>query len=449
MRSCHFWIVFRIDALMAGDDSIDMTGKCGLTREHVSRILGGDGLEQAAERLKPDSHELPHVPAGSAKVSAERSRTLWQEIGGNPALREVLLDRVSEDLSLYQGNIENAIGLLRMPIGLAGPLRVNGMAAKGDYPIPLATTEAALVASYHRGCRLLTAAGGCTALVLYESLSRAPGFVFETTADACRFIAWAVERFDAFKEAAESTTSHGRLVDLGCTVEGNHVYLNFEFTTGDASGQNMVTLATQAICEMIMRDSPVRPQCHYIESNLSGDKKASARAFTTARGKKVTAEARLSAGLIAKHLHTTPRAMENYWRMSAIGGVLSGTLGVHGHFANGLAALYLATGQDAACVAESAIGVTRFEVTEDGGLYASVTLPGIMVGTVGGGTGLPSQKACLELMGLHGAGKARALAEVCAGLLLAGELSIIAALAAGHFTRAHRKLARGRGSESS
>jgi hydroxymethylglutaryl-CoA reductase (NADPH) len=136
--------------------------------------------------------------------------------------------------------------------------------------------------------------------------------------------------------------------------------------------------------------------------------------------------------------------MVDYWRMSAIGGVLSGTLGVQGHFANGLAALYLATGQDAACVAESATGVTRFEVAEDGGLYASVTVPGIMVGTVGGGTGLPTQRACLELMGLAGEGKAAALAEVCAGLLLGGELSIIAALSAGHFARAHRKLARQR-----
>ena len=422
-----------------------MTGKCGLTREHVARILGNESLEHAAQRLRPDMETLPHVPAGSAKVSAERARALWNEIGGDPGLREILLERAPDDLAIYQGNIENAIGLLRMPIGLAGPLRVNGMAAKGDYPIPLATTEAALVASYHRGCRLLTAAGGCTALVLYESLSRAPGFVFETAADACHFIAWAVSQFEEFKRIAESTTAHGRLMDLGCTVEGNHVYLNFEFTTGDASGQNMVTIATQAVCDEIIKQTPVKPLRHYVESNLSGDKKASARSFTTARGKKVTAEAHLSAELIAKHLHTTPQAMADYWRMSAIGGVLSGTLGIHGHFANGLAALYLATGQDAACVAESAAGVTRFEVTENGGLYATVTLPGIMVGTVGGGTGLPTQKACLELMGLQGSGKARALAEVCAGLLLAGELSIIAALAAGHFARAHRKLARGRG----
>ncbi len=421
-----------------------MTGKRGLTQDHALRMLGSNTLEEAAKRLEPDLADLPVVPAGTAKVSAERAAALWAEIGGDPALREILLDRTSDEPSLYQGNIENFIGLLRMPIGLAGPLRVNGLAAKGDYRIPLATTEAALVASYHRGCRVLTAAGGCSAMVLYESLSRAPAFVFETAADACRFVVWAMSRFEDFQRAAATTTSHGQLVDVGSTVEGNHVYLNFEFTTGDASGQNMVTLATQTVCELILAESPVPPLRHYVESNLSGDKKASARAFTSARGKKVTAEVKLTAELISKHLHTTPGAMADYWRMSAIGGVLSGTLGIQGHFANGLAALYLATGQDAACVAESATGVTRFEVTPDGGLYASVTLPGIMVGTVGGGTGLPTQRACLELMGLAGNGKARALAEVCAGLLLAGELSIIAALSAGHFSRAHRKLARTR-----
>jgi hydroxymethylglutaryl-CoA reductase (NADPH) len=421
-----------------------MSGKRGLTQEHVTRMLGGRNLQAAAECLKPDLINLPQIPAGSAKVTHARAENLWQEIGGDPALKEILLDRAPDDLALYQGNIENAIGFMRMPVGLAGPLRVNGLAAKGDYYIPLATTEAALVASYHRGCRVITTAGGCTAMVLAESLSRAPAFAFETAGDACQFIVWALGQFADFQTIAATTTSHGHLVDLGCTVEGNHVYLNFEFNTGDASGQNMVTLATQTICDHILAHTPISPLQYYIESNLSGDKKASARAFTSARGKKVTAEVRLSAELVKKHLLTTPSAMVEYWRMSAIGGVLSGTLGIQGHFANGLTALYLATGQDAACVAESANGVTRFEVTPDGGLYAAVTLPGIMVGTVGGGTGLPTQRACLELMGLAGSGKAKALAEVCAGLLLAGELSIIAALSAGHFSRAHRKLARSR-----
>lgn len=421
-----------------------MTGKRGLTQDHVARMLGAQSLESVAEHLTPDLENLPHLPAGSAKVSRERALALWQETGADPALREILLDAAPDDPAVYQGNVENFIGLLRMPLGLAGPLRVHGLAARGDYWIPLATTEAALVASYHRGCRVITEAGGCSAMVLYESLSRAPAFVFETAGDACHFVVWAMSRFDDFRERAATTTSHGQLIDVGCTVEGNHVYLNFEFTTGDASGQNMVTLATQAVCDLILAESPVPPLRHYVESNLSGDKKASARAFTSARGKKVTAEVKLGAELVSRVLHTTPEAMTDYWRMSAIGGVLSGTLGIQGHFANGLAALYLATGQDAACVAESATGVTRFEITADGGLYASVTLPGIMVGTVGGGTGLPTQKACLKLMGLAGAGKSRALAEVCAGLLLAGELSIIAALSAGHFSRAHRKLARTR-----
>lgn len=421
-----------------------MTGKRSLTQQHAARILGDRNPEEVAERLRPDPHDLPRVPAGCAKVTVERACALWEEIQGDPALRALLLDRVADELPACQGNIENAIGLLRVPVGLAGPLRVNGLAAKGDYPIPLATSEAALVASYHRGCRLLTAVGGCSAMVLYESVSRAPGFVFESAAEACRFVVWATGRFEAFERVVSGTTSHGRLIDLGCTVEGNHVHLNFEYTTGDASGQNMVTLATQAVCDEILASSPVRPLRWYVESNLSGDKKASVRSFTTARGRKVTAEARIPAELLARHLHTTAEAMADYWRMSAIGGVLSGTIGVHGHFANGLAALYLATGQDVACVAESATGVTRFEVVGEGALYASVTLPGIMVGTVGGGTGLPTQRACLDLMGLGGTGNARALAEVCAGLLLAGELSIIAALAAGHFARAHRKLARER-----
>lgn len=401
-------------------------------------------MEQAAQRLLPDHSPPPIELPAWGKISNQRATKAFDKLQTDPEIRRTLLDEKTEDLSTYEGNIENAIGLLKMPIGIAGPLRVNGLSAKGDFPIPLATTEAALVASYHRGCRAITAAGGCSAMVLYESISRAPAFVFKTSADACRFVVWAVENFERFQERAESTTSHGKLIDLGCTVEGNHVYANFEFTTGDASGQNMVTLATQAVCDLIIATSPVTPLKFYIESNLSGDKKASARAFTSARGKKVTAEVRVPADLVKKHLQTTPAEMVDYWRVSAIGGVLSGTIGIQGHFANGLTALYLATGQDAACVAESATGVTRFETTPEGDLYASVTLPGIMVGTVGGGTGLPTQQACLKLMGLAGAGNARALAEVCTGLLLAGELSIIAALSAGHFSRAHRKLARNR-----
>lgn len=408
---------------------------------HMATFLKSMSEEELAQRLAPDFRDLPTMERGSAKVSRERAKLRWSAFPQCTEQADILLDR-AQDIEAYQGNIENFIGELRMPIGLAGPLRVNGLAAKGDYPLPLATTEAALAASYHRGCRVINESGGCTTLLLSENVNRAPAFLFSSATEGARFVVWVMARFEELKQAAESTTRHGTLIDLGCILEGNHVYLNFEYQTGDASGQNMVTIATQAACDWIMEHAPVTPERCYVESNLSGDKKASAKSFTTVRGKKVTAEVCVSAGVLGKLLHVTATEMEEYWRVSAIGGVLSGTMGVHGHFANGLAALYLATGQDVACVAESATGVTRFEARDDGSLYAAVTLPGIMVGTVGGGTGLPTQRACLELMGLHGSGKARALAEVCAGLLLAGELSIIAALSAGHFARAHHKLAR-------
>jgi hydroxymethylglutaryl-CoA reductase (NADPH) len=377
-------------------------------------------------------------------MSADAVDRRWQVFAAQPESRAALLDpQTLEQMECYQHNIENFIGCVRLPVGVAGPLRVNGLFAQGDYYIPLATTEAALVASYSRGAQLISEAGGCTAMLLNEGMSRAPGFAFTTLEEAGVFIVWALSNLEQFKREAEGTTRHGQLIDMRTTVEGNHVYLNFEFTTGDASGQNMVTIATEAICTYIQAHSPVRPRYSFIEANLSGDKKASAQSFLSVRGRKVTAEVILPTELIAHRLRTTPVQMVNYWRMSAIGGVLTGTLGVHGHYANGLAALYIACGQDAACVAESAVGVTRFEVTEQGELYAAVTLPNLTVGTVGGGTGLPSQRACLEILGLAGPGKAAALAEVCAGLCLAGELSIIGALCAGEFAQAHRRLARG------
>jgi len=346
-------------------------------------------------------------------------------------------------MECYQRNIENFMGTVKIPLGLAGPLRVNGLFARGEYYIPLATTEAALVASYNRGAQLISEAGGCTAMLLQEGIGRTPGFAFHTLEECRLFVTWAISQRAALQREAERTTRYGKLIDMRATIEGNHVYLHCEFTTGDAAGQNMVTIATEAICAYIRDHSPVCPHYFFLEANLSGDKKASAQSFLSARGKRASAEVLLPGDLVQTRLHTTPARMVNYWRMAALGGVLSGTLGVQGQYANGIAALYIACGQDVACVAESAVGVTRFESTAQGELYAAVTLPNLIVGTVGGGTGLPSQRACLDILGLAGPGKARALAEVCAGLCLAGELSLVGALCAGDFSGAHQRLARG------
>lgn len=420
------------------------------TRRLIAEMLSARSQQQVADGSRPDgTTPLPPMVRPSRrldpKFTSANWRTLLKHSGAGEADRDRLYgDRAQADLSAYANNIENYSGTVEVPIGVIGPLRVNGIFAKGDFYAPLATTEAALVASYGRGARLISSAGGCTTGVLAEGVHRAPGFAFASVTEAGLFVAWVVEQVEILKAAAKTTTSHGELVEVSPHVEGDHVYLVCTYTTGDAAGQNMVTIATEAVCKAILEACPIKPRHWFVEANFSGDKKASAMSFQSSRGRKVTASVELEGDLVRSHLHTTPERMEDYWRMSALGGVMSGSIGVQGHYANGLAALYIATGQDAACVAESAVGVTRIERREGDRLFVSVMLPNVIVGTVGGGTGLPSQSAALNILGLKGSGKARAFAEVCAAVCLAGELSIIGALCANEFTSAHRKLARER-----
>jgi hydroxymethylglutaryl-CoA reductase (NADPH) len=232
------------------------------------------------------------------------------------------------------------------------------------------------------------------------------------------------------------------MIDVRPSVTGKDVYLNFEYFTGDAAGQNMVTLATQAVCERIVAESPVKPVRWYVEGNLSGDKKATMLSFMYARGKKVVAECTIPAKILRRLLHVSAEEVMDYWHISFLGGAQSGSIGVQGHFANALAALFIATGQDAACVSEASVGLTRLDAMPGGALYASVSLPNVIVGTVGGGTRLPTAEECLRMIGCDGEGKARKLAEICAATALAGEISIIAALTAGHFAQAHAKFGR-------
>jgi hydroxymethylglutaryl-CoA reductase (NADPH) len=412
---------------------------------HLKRLMETVSVEEMQQRLKRSQLPAPPRIPGGASATLEAVEKRWELFPHATPAKEQLLDSLSRDSTeTYARNIENLIGTVKLPVGLAGPLRVQGVFAQGDYYVPLATTEAALVASYSRGALVMTEAGGCTALLLNEGVSRAPGFAFRRLEDAALFAIWASEQWESLVRVAATQSAHGQLQDMRVTIEGNHVYLNFEFYTGDASGQNMVTIATEAICAYLLEHCPTKPEYHFLEANFSGDKKVTLQSFLTVRGRKVSAEVELPPDLVQRRLHTSAARMVDYWRMAAIGGVMSGTTGLQGHYANGLAALYLACGQDVACVAESAVGVTRFELLPNGGLYASVTLPNLIVGTVGGGTGLPSQAACLDLMGLKGNGRAQAFAEVAAALCLGGELSIIAALCAGHFARAHAKLARGK-----
>jgi hydroxymethylglutaryl-CoA reductase (NADPH) len=262
--------------------------------------------------------------------------------------------------------------------------------------------------------------------------------------EAGRFIAATLPRYEKLQEVVSGTSRFCRLLDLKINITGKEVYLIFEFTTGDAAGQNMVTIATEALCRDILAHSPVQPARWYLDGNLSGDKKATMQSFTYARGKKVVAEAILPAKLVRRFLRAQPADLVRYWEVSFMGGTQSGSIGSQGHFANALAGLFLACGQDAACVAEAAVGTTRMDLTKDGELYASVSLPGLIVGTVGGGTRFPTARECLEMIGCYGEGKARKFAEICCATVLAGEISIVAAMAAGDFGRAHASYGRKR-----
>jgi len=423
--------------------SADLRGVKGF----FQRLFTERTMQEVEQSLHPSLEDMPpSIPRGDAPgtISPQEVDRRWGTLGTTESVQhQILDDRTREQMNAYSKNIENFIGTVKVPIGIAGPLRVHGLFANGDYYVPLATSEAALVASYSRGAQSITKAGGATVAMMWEGVSRAPVFVFDNLMEVGKFMAWASEQVDAFKEIAGSTTRHGKLLRTCFNVEGNHVYLIFDYVTGDASGQNMVTIATDAVCRYILEQTPVQPAYWFVEANLSGDKKASHLSFQNVRGKKVTAEVTLPPEILKSHLKTTASKMVDYYHAGVIGGVMSGNIGLQGHYANGMAALFIACGQDAACVAESSVGITRMERTDDDSLYASVTLPNLIVGTVGGGTGLPSQRACLDILNLGGSGNASAFSEVCAALVLAGELSIQAALSSHGFTNAHESLARG------
>jgi hydroxymethylglutaryl-CoA reductase (NADPH) len=419
-------------------------------REILRRLTRHGSVDDLAKRLEPVSpaeRPLPHdVPHPSDATATGRDRRLAYLAEQGFEVPHLAGRAPQPDPAEMAGNIENFIGMAQVPVGLAGPLRVNGVHARGDYLVPLATTEATLVASYHRGARLVSHAGGASALVTTEHVQRAPGFVFERMVDAARFAAWAIDRFDRFVERTREKSRHAKLLDVATHIEANHVYLIFSFHTGDAAGQNMVTLCTEAICEEILATTPVTPRSWYLESNMSGDKKATVLSFLQTRGRRAMAEALLPRKLVVRGLGTTPERMDEYWRLSFVGGAQTGSIGVSGHVANGLAALFLACGQDVACVSEASVGITRLERTESGDLYCSVTLPNLIVGTVGGGTRMPTARECLRILRCDGAGDGREIgskfAEIVAAVLLAGEISIVGAICANEFAGAHERLRR-------
>ncbi|MCP3963363.1 MAG: hydroxymethylglutaryl-CoA reductase [bacterium] len=341
-----------------------------------------------------------------------------------------------------RGNIENPIGAAQMPLAVAGPLLICGEHAEGTFYVPLATTEGALVRSYERGMVALTRSGGASARVWIDENRVAPVFFLEGVAEAHDFAARIRRHEDDLREAAESTTSHGRLLRVECLPVGREVIVSFCYSTGDAQGMNMIVKASHEACLWIQRH--LGGPRYYIFSGYNSEKRASGSLLAGGKGKKVTAGARLPRKIVKSVLHSSPERLVDMWHHTVLGHMQAGALGYNGHYANGLTALFIACGQDVANVANAAVGITNLDLTPDGDLYASVTLPSLTVATVGGGTGLGTSHECLEMLGCAGGGHARKLAEIVAATVLAGELSMGGAIGSGEFVEAHELYGRNR-----
>ena len=344
-------------------------------------------------------------------------------------------------------NIESPIGVGQIPMGIAGPLKVKGDYADGEYYVPLCTTEGALVASVNRGCSAITESGGARAKIIRDYMARAPLFITPSVEHAYKLVQWVREHRKEIEEVFNSVDPYVKLMDVQPWIVGRNVWLRFTANTFDAMGMNGVTLACDRTGRFI-EESVKFARMVSLSGNLCTDKKPSAINWLLGRGKTVVAEAVIKREVVMEKLKTTPEdAADVCIRKNLLGSGLAHAYGLNAHVANIVAAIFIATGQDCAQVVESSMAITTAEVTSEGDLYVSVTLPSLEVGTVGGGTGLPTQREALAIMGCAGPGNppgsnAKKFAEIVAAACLAGEVSLLSALAAGHLAQAHARLGR-------
>ena len=392
-----------------------------------------------------DGPGLPRIPRDpeddyTDDAAAARREFLSEQTGAE-------LDHVgsnSFDPAMLPGNVENFIGVAQVPIGLAGPLLVDGEHARGEFYVPLATAEGTLVASYNRGMKLLREAGGVKTTVMDDAMQRAPSFLFPSARESRAFGEWLTENFEGIKAAAEETTTSGRLRDIEQYSAGRILFTRFNYTTGDAAGQNLSGKATAAACVWILANYPDELEHFFLESNFATDKKSSQVNMLRTRGKRVVAEAVIPNDLVKSIMRSDTELMFKARQVSNLGGFMSGVNNNGAHSANGITAMFIATGQDVANVAESSAAFVYTELRENGDYYYSVTIPSLIVATYGGGTGLATQRECLELLGCFGAGKVRKLAEIVAATVLCGEISLGSAIVAEEWVAAHDLYGRNR-----
>lgn len=403
-----------------------------------------DSLSDGSTKPKPARDGTPRIPYDkdydhNPKMIAKRRRFIEKFTGAK-------LEHTSQysfDPELTQGNIESFTGVVQVPIGFAGPFRIHGEHANGDFIVPLATSEGTLVASYNRGMKLLNLSGGVHCTVLEDRMQRAPVFIFDSARDAREFKHWIDRHFDIIRAAAEDTSSVARLLEIDSFMSNHFVFLRFNFSTGDAAGQNMVGRATLEACDWILENSKTVRK-FYLESNLAGDKKGTQLNIMCTRGKRVVAEALIKRDVLLDVMRADTESLFFHYNVANIGAFLSGSNNNGCHSPNALTAMFIATGQDVANVAESSAGVIYAELTPDKDLHLSLTIPSLIVATHGGGTGLPTQREALEVLGCTGPGKVNKFAEIVVGVALAGEVSLAASISSLEWVSSHERFGRNR-----
>lgn len=372
---------------------------------------------------------------------AQAARREFAEACSGSSLEHV--GSYSFDPALLPGNVESFLGVAQVPIGLAGPLLVDGEHAQGEFYVPMATAEGTLVASYNRGMKLLRRVGPIKTTVLDDAMQRAPCFIFASARESRAFGAWLTDNFEPVKAAAEQTTSSGRLRNIEQYTASKILFTRFNYTTGDAAGQNLSGKATAAACAWIL-DNYEGIEQFFLESAFATDKKTSQVNMLNTRGKRVVAEAVIPDELIGQVMRSSTELMFKARQVSNLGGFMSGVNNNGSHSANGITAIFIATGQDVANVAESSAAFVYTELRPNGDYYYSVTIPSLIVATYGGGTGLATQRECLELLDCYGAGKVQKLAEIIAATVLCGEISLGSAVVAEEWVDAHDLYGRNR-----
>ncbi len=398
------------------------------------------------DSISVEKEKILKIPRNSADDYSEEIILARQKFIENyTGVKFNHISKYSFNPKITAGNCEQFTGVAQIPMGFAGPITINGEHAKGDFIIPMATTEGTLIASYNRGMKLLNDSGGVKCTIIGDAMQRAPVFVFNDARDAREFVKWVNKNIDEIRTQAESTSHVAKLQYIDSILSNKFAYLRFNYSTGDAAGQNMVGRATFVACSWIIENcKEIQIKNFFLESNLATDKKASQINIMRTRGKRVVAEIVIPRDMLIQNMRVEPESIAYHGLIANVGAILSGANNNGLHSANGITAMFIATGQDVANVAESSAAIIFSELTKEKDLYVSITIPSLIVATYGGGTGLATQRESLELLGCYGKDKVYKLAEIIAGVVLAGEISLACAISSSDWVSSHEEYGRNR-----